>query len=129
MTCNQNLEKKARHVQVTWGKRCDKLLFVSDEANDTFPAIGVKSQPGRNHLTAKTMRAFDYIYKHHFDDADWFMKADDDTFVIMENLKSLLNGYMANEPIFFGHPLKFPPNEVYHSGGAGYVISKEALQR
>ena len=32
-------------------------------------------------------QAFTYVWENHRDDADWFIKADDDTFVIMENLK------------------------------------------
>ena len=33
------------------------------------------------------LKAFQYVWEHHRDEADWFMKADDDTFVVMENLK------------------------------------------
>ena len=31
------------------------------------------------------------------------MKADDDTFVIIENLKDMLSEYDTNDPIHFGH--------------------------
>lgn len=129
MTTPENLEVKAKHVKATWGRRCTVLLFISSIADDAFPAIGVDAPEGRDHLTAKTMQAFQYIYDHHYDDADWFMKTDDDTFVILENLRYLLSDYNTTEPIYFGHRFRELVASGYASGGAGYVISKEALKR
>ncbi|KAK2144241.1 hypothetical protein LSH36_776g03004 [Paralvinella palmiformis] len=83
------LETRAKFVRETWVKRCNKWIFVSDETNASFPTISFGTKKGRKHLTTKTMRAFDYIYEHHINDADWFLKADDDTYVIMENLRYL----------------------------------------
>ena len=34
----------------------------------------VDVETGREHLTAKTMSAFDHLYEHHRDEADWFLK-------------------------------------------------------
>ena len=39
-----------------------------------IPIAEVDTEEGRQHLTAKTMHAFKYVYDHHYDDADWFMK-------------------------------------------------------
>ena len=129
MTSPQNLDKKAQYVKKTWGKRFDVLLFMSSVTNDTFPTIGLNVSEGRSHLTAKTMLAFRHVYEHYLDKADWFMKADDDTYVIVENLRYFLKDKNTNDPVFFGHHFVTNVKQGYFSGGAGYVISKEALRR
>ena len=63
------------------------------------------------------------------DEADWFLKADDDTYIIVENLRYMLRKYNSSQPIYFGH--KFSPyvKQGYMSGGAGYILSREALNK
>ncbi|ODM91962.1 Glycoprotein-N-acetylgalactosamine 3-beta-galactosyltransferase 1 [Orchesella cincta] len=93
MTAPENHETRAIHVKRTWGKRCDKLLFMStssgrvlirfQNADSNLPAIKVdEAEEGIDNLWLKTKGAFRYIVEHHFDEADWFLKADDDTYVI-----------------------------------------------
>lgn len=129
MTNPSNIHSKARHVKATWGKRCNTLLFMSSEKEDSLPAIGLHVREGRDFLWAKTKEAFQYIYLNHMKDADWFYKADDDTYCIVENLRLLLSNYNPEEPIHFGR--KFQPyvKQGYMSGGAGYVLSREAVRR
>ena len=129
ITMPQNLDKKAVHVKHTWGKRCDVLLFMSSVENDTFPTIGLNVSEGRDHLVAKVMQGFQYVVANYFDAADWFMKADDDTYVIMENLRHLLSKENSETPVFFGSKFKPGSREPYLAGGPGYVLSKAALNR
>ncbi|XP_043922428.1 glycoprotein-N-acetylgalactosamine 3-beta-galactosyltransferase 1-like [Protopterus annectens] len=129
MTGPQNLETKAKHVKSTWAQDCNKVLFMSSEENKDFPTVGLETKEGRDQLYWKTIKAFQYVHDHHLDEADWFMKADDDTFVILDNLRWLLSKYSPDQPIYFGRKFKPYVKQGYMSGGAGYVLSKEALKR
>lgn len=75
------------------------------------------------------MFALRYLYKHHLDEADWFLKADDDTYIVMENLRFMLQSYNSSQPVYFGCKFKPYVKQGYMSGGAGYVLSKEAMVR
>ncbi|XP_046744738.1 glycoprotein-N-acetylgalactosamine 3-beta-galactosyltransferase 1-like isoform X2 [Diprion similis] len=128
MTSPKNHQTKARHVKATWGKRCNILLFMSSEADTNLPAIALPVKEGRDNLWAKTKEAFKYVYENYRDKADWFMKADDDTFVIVENLRYMLQSYSPEAPLYFGCRFKPFVKQGYMSGGAGYVLSQKGLR-
>lgn len=52
------------------------FFYIVDPA---LPSVALPVGEGRKFLWGKTKRAFEYVYKHYFDKADWFLKADDDT--------------------------------------------------
>lgn len=132
LTTPKNHRTRAIHIKRTWGKRCNKLLFMSSRQDKSLDAIPLNVSADNPAMTwGKTKAAFQYIYKHHRDDADWFLKTDDDTYVILENLRYFLYTYSTNDPIHFGYKINQPDalKHGYFSGGAGYVLSKNALHR
>ncbi|XP_029450772.1 glycoprotein-N-acetylgalactosamine 3-beta-galactosyltransferase 1-B-like [Rhinatrema bivittatum] len=129
MTGPDNLETKAKHLKTTWTRHCNIVLFMSSVADEKFPTIGLDTKEGRDQLYWKTIKAFHYVYEHYLEEADWFMKADDDTFVVVDNLRWMLSNYTPDQPIYFGKRFKPFAKQGYMSGGAGYVLSKEALRR
>lgn len=128
LTGPRNLESRTRHLRAAWAWRCDTVLYMSSVSSD-FPTVELNVSEGRENLYWKTIRALQYIHQHHLQDADWFLKADDDTFVVVENLRHLLARYDPEEPLYLGR--RFAPfvSQGYMSGGAGYVLSREALRR
>ncbi|EPB77957.1 N-acetyllactosaminide 3-alpha-galactosyltransferase [Ancylostoma ceylanicum] len=121
---------KAHAISVTWGKQCNRIIFVSNGTDDELPIIVVKLNESRSELWSKTRAAFTWIYDNVLDDYEWFLKADDDTYMHMDNLRALLSNYSSSDALAIGHQFKSQDGHpTYHSGGAGYVLSREAVRR
>lgn len=76
-----NHKTKAIHVKNTWGRRCNKLLFMTsklDDALDPSEVVVLPVEESRNALWDITKLSFKYAYDHHIDEFDWYLKADDD---------------------------------------------------
>ena len=116
----------------TWMKHCDVRLFMSSEYNATFPTVGLNVSSGRQHISAKSRASWRYIYEHHRDDADFFMKADPDSFVIIDNLKEYLRHCNSSEPNLYGHALyskleSMPYFNGFFAAGEAVVLTRQAL--
>lgn len=110
----------------TWGKRCDKVLLVQNgtrlRERDGVLTVPIEHE-SRDHLWHKVKSTFSYLYDHHLNEYDWFMKADDDTYVIVEQLKEFLMKHQNTEPIYFGHKFKPFVEQGYMSGGKSIQAS------
>ena len=59
------------------------------------------------------------MYANFTDKFDWYMKADDDSFIIMENLKHMLRQLNPNQPVYLGGRSMTLLKNGYNGGGAG----------
>ncbi|KAF1742147.1 hypothetical protein MXB_4159 [Myxobolus squamalis] len=96
-------EKLVESVLKTWGPKCDKLIFATKPLLLDVPTIPVNiSKESRGNLWNKIRQSFIYIHDNYIDEYEWFIKTDDDTYVIFENLRYFLSQYNSDEPYYFG---------------------------
>lgn len=115
-----NHHTAAIHVQQTWGKHCNRLLFASTFTDVNLNTIGFDMVDEHDYVWGKEKLMLQYVYKNFFDHYDWFYKADDDSFANIENLRFLLSAYSTNDPIYFGFKYNHTEFRWGHlDGGAG----------
>lgn len=140
LTNPNNFNTKAAAVSRTWARECDNHKFISILPNNVTtqrveaningleilkPYGLVKDE--YNLLTDKIYLAYIDIYKNYGDNYDWFLKADDDTYVFMDNLRFYLENLNLGKRLFYyGHKF-YLGSFNYNSGGAGYVLSRVVL--
>lgn len=130
LTTPSNWETKAAAVQNTWARRCFiRIFFYSADPDNRIPAaVALPVPEGREHLTAKVYAALKYSQENYSDDRiDWYLKADDDTYIIWENLQRQISMFNSSDAKYIGKNLRTHLPHGYNSGGAGYVLSKKAV--
>ncbi|XP_023323047.1 glycoprotein-N-acetylgalactosamine 3-beta-galactosyltransferase 1 [Eurytemora carolleeae] len=125
------LRKVKNTVYDTWGSRCTFLYFISTESEDGDHGLPVLHNPAEENygnLWSKTKYGFQFAFDYLLDQVDWVMKADDDTYVIMENLHNMLAQHDPEFPTFFGQHFGISVDQGYMSGGSGYILSRKAVE-
>ena len=103
-----NLETKAKLMIDSWLHKCDeyKVVVTWDMSGRLIEQDHLLQPPGLyvdsyEKLTDKVFRTFMYVYER-YPDFDWYVKADDDTYMIVENLRWFLSQNNPSEPMTFG---------------------------
>ena len=55
-------------------------------------------------------------------------QADDDSYIVMENLRDLLAPMDPDQKTYIGHALRSRSGGTWMSGGAGYVLSRATFE-
>lgn len=109
ITQKSNLETQAKVMTEAWAKYCDNyklVLFFNNDTSGIAEIDHVLQPPGLlwdtyEKLTDKVLYTLKYIYST-YPDYDWYLKADDDTYVFVDNLRWFLEQHNSSEPITFG---------------------------
>uniref|UniRef100_A0A914C485 N-acetylgalactosaminide beta-1,3-galactosyltransferase n=1 Tax=Acrobeloides nanus TaxID=290746 RepID=A0A914C485_9BILA len=95
--------------------------------NSTYPHIFFPHLKTRDHSWEKIRRAFKYAYYRTKGSFDWYLRADDDAFVIMENANKFLQNYNASKDYLFGFRWGHFEPTGYADGGS-YILSRTAME-
>lgn len=118
LTAPKTLLTRARAVNDTWAPRCTGYYFIIEHDSNSLegdqlkcarrlPIAPIKNlTSGYDHLTQKSTLAFLFAYEQHFDDFDWFIKADDDTYLFVDHLETFLTDKNTSEPVTYGYNFK-----------------------
>ncbi|XP_035688944.1 C1GALT1-specific chaperone 1-like isoform X2 [Branchiostoma floridae] len=113
------------HISSTWGRHCEKLLFVHNKKEEDLPTLVLDqkdSEVNKNWMSHKIM--FEKVFTEYEEKYDWFFVIEDTSWVIIENLRYFLLTYNSTSPIYFGHITA----DNYPDRGAGFVVSQKAIQ-
>jgi len=137
LTTQKNLKNKAKIIHETWASKCDNHTFVSllpdtqtstQRQEITYQNLFNVLKPAGiindkyEKLTDKVYATFKDVYSNN-KGYQWYLKADDDTFIFMENLRYFLKDKHPEQPVTYGYDFKVIVEHGYHSGGAGYLLS------
>jgi len=98
-------------LKETWAYKCDGFIVMSTETDPSIPAVDIEHEGPEeyNNIWQKMRSIWMYIYKHHYEDYDWFYLGGDDVFPIIENMRLYLQSEEIRHatadntiPIFLG---------------------------
>jgi hypothetical protein len=137
-------EKKHAHVRAiaeTWGWRCDGFFAAStqtieDPTNVGYGAVDLPHEGLERYqnMWRKSRSIWAYIHDYFLSDFDYFYLSGDDTHVIVENLRRLLDDLpkpqAQEQPLYLGHfiPQLGLKSGYFCGGGPGYVLNRQAVR-
>ncbi|OQR88717.1 glycoprotein-N-acetylgalactosamine 3-beta-galactosyltransferase [Thraustotheca clavata] len=101
----ERTHERAQAIKETWGKSCDKLLFMSNVEDTEIPTVRVVAPPTHEHLWQKHRFIVRLLAQEYdLNSYDWIFKCDDDTYLLMDNLQNYLQSIKEpKKPMLLGH--------------------------
>lgn len=127
-TSNGQHNGTASSLKNTWGRHCNKLVFVTDKFDQFVDASNgiIHHSTAQNETSWHKLKyALQLVYEKYNDEFDWILKAEQSNYVIVENIRYMLHNISTTQPNVVAR----------HAGPAkiddesAYVLSKEVLHR
>ena len=123
-----------RVIRLTWGRRCSKIVFLSQFSSENEMIISHGYEKKRMNDNWNLLRScWSRIAELYLDKYDWFVKVNFGSFLIPENLVFQLKqkGIHPESPAYFGGLVvdTNEPNQLKeHANGIGYGVSRGLLR-
>ncbi|XP_032906423.1 chondroitin sulfate synthase 1 [Amblyraja radiata] len=143
MSAKKYLRSRALAAYGTWARHIPgRVEFFSSEGSDLSLPLPLVALPGVDDTYPPQKKSFlmlKYMGERHLQHFEWFVRADDDTYIRGERLERFLRGLNSSQPLYLGQTglgapeemgkLALEPGENFCMGGPGVVLSRELLRR
>lgn len=105
MTASKYLDTRAKAAYETWGKEVPgKIEFFSSEmsTSKSLPLISLRGVDDSYPPQKKSFTMLKYMHDNYIDVFEWFLRADDDVYIRMDQLEELLRSVDSRKPWFIG---------------------------
>lgn len=123
----------------TWNKQSGVDVEVFAQSNYSVGHPIVKMPGVSDNVYPPQKKSFSmmrYVHDHYLSNYEWFLRLDDDAYVHIEHLESLLRRINSSDALYIGSPGFGRDNDdfvednmVYCMGGPGIVFSTELLSQ
>ncbi|CAD5223137.1 unnamed protein product [Bursaphelenchus okinawaensis] len=131
MTHTSNHGTRVQAANRTWMQHLDYVEVHThvkmNESGIPYRTLYTGLKEDRSELWCKVKRSLQYAYLNVSKEFDWYIKIDDDTYVIAENMDRFLKGLDPNKPIYTGLNFGALLKNGYISGGCT-IVSRKAVE-
>ncbi len=139
LSANDRHLTSARAIVYSWGKRCDRFYFVTRLQNTSVDLMMLQNFENITDITPTTINdhtvnVLAYLQdKQLFSSYHWFLRASDDSFVIMPNLRRLINQLHRQENtrplVYVGDVEEMYEKYQIRTSGSVMLFNRNALDR
>lgn len=124
-TCYKYLDTRVKYQMETFFNdvNLNDIFYLTSKSNIEKRHFGWNCMDDEKNITWKYIHFF--YNMSNILEYDWYIFVDDDTFIFIDRLKTLLTNYNKDDFYYIGNELEHIKKDfcLYMSGGAGYAIS------